>query len=112
MQCEVLQKSLAVQSLTVLFVDSDPGVQSRMRQALGNSFSVQCVGSIQEAKEYLHTDAPDVLIAEIVLDQESGLELCRYVRSQPELHRLPIMLLTSRSTLEDKVAGFEAGDDD
>ena len=112
MQCEVLQKSLAVQSLTVLFVDSDPGVQSRMRQALGNSFSVQCVGSIQEAKECLRTDAPDVLIAEIVLDQESGLELCRYVRSQPELHRLPIMLLTSRSTLEDKVAGFEAGADD
>ena len=112
MQRKVLQKSLAVQSLTVLFVDSDPDAQSRMRQALEDSFSVRCVGSIQEAKDYLHTDSPDILIAETVLDQESGLELCRYVRLQPELHRLPIMLLTSRSTLDDKVAGFEAGADD
>jgi DNA-binding response OmpR family regulator len=112
MQREVLQKSLAVQSLTILFVDSDPGAQSRMRQALGSSFSVRCVGSIQEAKEYLRTDTPDILISEAVLDQESGLDLCRYVRSQPELHRMPIMLLTSRSTLDDKVAGFEAGADD
>ena len=112
MQRKVLQKSLAVQSLTVLFVDSDPDAQSRMRQVLEDSFSVRCVGSIQEAKDYLHTDSPDILIAETVLDQESGLELCRYVRSQPELHHLPIMLLTSRSTLDDKVAGFEAGADD
>ncbi|HEY7419628.1 MAG TPA: response regulator [Ktedonobacteraceae bacterium] len=109
---EVLQKSLSVHSLTILFVDSDRSAQTRMQEALGNSFSVRCVGSVQEAKEYLHTDLLDILISETVLDQESGLDLCRYVREQPELQHLPIMLLTSRSTLDDKVAGFEAGADD
>jgi DNA-binding response OmpR family regulator len=53
-----------------------------------------------------------MLISEVALLRESGLELCRYVRSTPALDALPIMLLTSRATLQDKIAGFQAGADD
>jgi DNA-binding response OmpR family regulator len=43
---------------------------------------------------------------------ESGLDLCRFVRRSPELCHLPIILLTNLSTIQDKVAGFDAGADD
>ncbi len=83
-----------------------------MRAALGNDFSVQGVASVAAAKAYLSTSLPDILISEVTVGQESGLDLCCYVRSAPSLHHLPIMLLTSMATLHDKVAGFSAGADD
>jgi DNA-binding response OmpR family regulator len=98
--------------LQILFVDSDPHTQDKMRYALGNGFFVRCVGSIAEAKACLTTYSPDILISEVVLGQESGLDLCRYIRNNPAQHHLPIMLLTSLATLQDKVAGFDAGTDD
>ena len=98
--------------LHILFVDSDPLAQDKMRSTLEDGFSVQCVGSVADAKLYLTTHTPDVLISEVVVGQESGLDLCRAIRSDLTQNHLPIMLLTSLATLQDKVAGFDAGADD
>ena len=73
---------------------------------------MQAVDSVTEAKQYLESDPPDILISEVIVGQEKGLDLCRYIRSVPSLRPLPIMLLTSLATLQDKVAGFDAGADD
>jgi DNA-binding response OmpR family regulator len=101
-----------VRRLTILFVDSDSGAHTRIQRALDDAFTLQCVSSVEEAKEFLDEFVPDLLISEVVIGQESGLDLCRYVRDTPALRHIPIMLLTSLSTLSDKVAGFEAGTDD
>lgn len=98
--------------LTILFVDSDSGAQARIQRALDDAFTLQCVSSVEEAKEFLDEFVPDLLISEVVIGQDNGLELCRYVRNTPALRHIPIMLLTSLSTLSDKVAGFAAGTDD
>ena len=83
-----------------------------MQQVLEKDCILHCVRSVAEAKEFLHISLPDMLISEVALLQEDGLELCLYVRSTPGLDALPIMLLTSRATIQDKVAGFQAGADD
>ncbi|WP_160145963.1 response regulator transcription factor [Dictyobacter aurantiacus] len=93
-------------------MDSDPHIHDKIRQALGGEFTVQCVGSIVEAKQRLSVSPPDIVISEVVVGDESGLDLCRYVRANPLLRHLPIMLLTSMATLQDKVEGFQAGTDD
>ena len=99
-------------NLHILFVDSDPLTHERMQQVLGKDCILHSVRSIVEAKEFLRVSPSDMLISEVTLLRESGLELCRYVRSTPTLDALPIMLLTSCATLQDKVAGFQAGADD
>lgn len=84
-----------------------------MKVALSNDFSVQCVGSVLEAREILNAgNLPDMLISDVVVGSESGLDLCHYVRNTSSLRHLSIMLLTSRATLQDKVDGFQAGTDD
>ncbi len=83
-----------------------------MQQALANGFAVRSVASVKEALDSLTLCLPDILISEVIVGQESGLDLCRYVRSSPSWQHLPIMLLTSLTTLHDKVAGFDAGTDD
>lgn len=98
--------------LHVLMVDSDPGAIEKMERALGEGFILQRAISVKEAKQYLQDYAPDIIICEVRLGQESGLDLCRHARSIASFQHLPIMLLTSHATLPDKVAGFNAGADD
>ena len=98
--------------LYALLVDPDPGACMKMQQVLDDSIVLRSATSIAEARRFLAEGPPDVLICEVSIGPESGLELCRYIRSTPSLNALPIMLLTSLATLQDKIAGFEAGADD
>ncbi len=98
--------------LYVLLVDPDPGACIKMQQILDDSILLRSATTIAEARRYLVEGPPDVLISEVSIGPESGLELCRYIRSTPSLRALPIMVLTSSATLQDKIAGFESGADD
>ncbi len=109
---QIVREPQALRRLNILFVDSDPSVREKMQHALENGFVVHYVASVAEAKASLEMFVPDMLISEVALGQENGLDLCRYVRSTSSLSHLPIMLLTSLTTLQDKVAGFDAGADD
>jgi DNA-binding response OmpR family regulator len=108
----VTRNKVALRRLQLLFVDSDPQLYGKVQQVLGSEFEIQVLSSISEAIAALNVDLPDMLIAEVFVGQEDGLDLCRYVRANANLRQLPIMLLTSRSTLQDKIAGFAAGADD
>lgn len=96
----------------ILLVDSDVQVRDKIQQSLGSGYSLRVAASLEEAQHALAEILPDIVICEIALPQASGLDLCQYVRQSPSLCHLPIMLLTTLSTLQDKVAGFEAGADD
>jgi len=93
-------------------VDSDAHTREKVQQALGNAFVLHCTHSLDGAQRALEESLPDVLVCEMLLPSASGLDLCRLVRSSAMWRHLPILLLTTLSTLQDKVAGFEAGADD
>jgi DNA-binding response OmpR family regulator len=98
--------------LRVLLVECDPGAVEKMERALGDGFLLQRAANLREAKQRLRDSVPDIMVCEVQLGHESGLDLCRHVRSTPAFQHLPIMLLTAHATLPDKVAGFDAGADD
>jgi DNA-binding response OmpR family regulator len=98
--------------LHILLVDSDVNAHDKVQQALGSGAIVQWAATLTEAERYLVSYVPDIVISEVQLGREDGLNLCRNVRSTPSLRHLPIMLLSSLTTIQDKVAGFDAGADD
>ena len=98
--------------LHILLVDDDPGACEKIQQALGSGFLLHHAHSILEARQHLIEYMPDIVICEVLLGQESGLDLCRFIRNTFSLCHLPIMLLTIQTTLQDKIAGFDAGADD
>jgi len=108
----IAREPQSLRRLKILFVDNDPNTYEKMQRALGNGFVIQHVASVTEAIEILGISAPDILITEVSVGQENGLDLCRYVRGKVTMHYLPIMLLTSLTTTQDKIAGFNAGTDD
>jgi DNA-binding response OmpR family regulator len=98
--------------LHILLVDEDPGACNRIQQALGSDVHLYHAQSLMEARQHLLEYMPDIVICEVLLGKENGLELCRFIRNTFSLHHLPIMLLTTLTTLQDKIAGFDAGADD
>jgi DNA-binding response OmpR family regulator len=58
------------------------------------------------------SDAPDLIILDVMMDDLDGLEVCRRLRAQPDTARTPILIFTAKSMVSDKVAGFQAGADD
>lgn len=111
-QHRTVRESQPFRRLRILFVDCDPNSRERMQQVMGNGFVLECAATLSDARSYLEAQLPDILICEVLLGQENGLDLCRFVRSTSTLRQLPIMLLTSLTTFQDKVAGFDAGADD
>ena len=98
--------------LYVLVVDANPIARDHVRSALGDGYRIGFAASVVEALSALGEHLPDLLVSEVDLPSESGLVLCERVRALPRGGRLPIMLLTGRGDIQDKVAGFQAGADD
>lgn len=98
--------------LNVLVVEGNAAARERVRQALGEGYSLRFVYGAHEALDALRQEKPDLVVSEVDLPEGDGFGLCEQVRSLPGASQLPIMLLTSRASITDKVTGFQAGADD
>ena len=108
----VFEEPLHEQRLTVLVVEGNAAAREHVRVALGEYYTLEFVANAQEALTLARAHTPDLLVTELDLPEGDGLALCAQLRDAPETERLPIMVLTHRSTPQDKVAGFLAGADD
>ena len=62
--------------------------------------------------EQINKNRYDLLILDLMLPKIDGLTLCTMLRKQPETHKMPIIMLTAKSTELDKIVGLEMGADD
>lgn len=99
-------------ALDVLVVEENPSARERMQMALREGYTLRFVNGASEALEAIRIHLPDLLVSEVDLPEGDGLQLCAEVRELPEAEQLPIMLVTARGSIQDKVAGFQAGADD
>ena len=58
------------------------------------------------------SDAPDLIILDVMMPDLDGLEVCRRLRSQPATSQIPVIIFTARAQVGDKVDGFQSGADD
>jgi len=97
--------------MRVLVVEDDPLVGDGIRRALtGGGFAADLVSSAEAAKSALDTESFDLVIADIGLPRQDGLQLVRSLRSRG--HVIPILILTARDVLEDRVTALDLGADD
>src|SRR5262249_47246335 len=99
--------------MSILVVDDDQAVRDALRRALGmQGYGVELAADGNEALARLGTDgtAIEVLIVDVLMPGMDGLELTRHLRADG--NALPILMLTARDQVSDRVAGLEAGADD
>jgi two-component system, OmpR family, response regulator MprA len=94
----------------LLVVEDDPQVRAMLARALGyEGFEVTCVPDAAGAMAGMRTADPELMLLDLLLPDEDGLEVCRRLREQGE--RIPILMLTARDTVSDRIAGLDAGAD-
>jgi two-component system response regulator MprA len=94
----------------VLVVDDDPAVRSAISRALRMDYDVDEAGDGAEALSH-HASAPaDAIVLDLLMPQVGGLEVCRSLRRRGD--SVPVLVVTARDAVSDRVEGLDAGADD
>jgi two-component system, OmpR family, response regulator MprA len=98
--------------MKILVVDDERAVRDSLRRALElEGYEIELAADGNEALARLESaDEPDAVILDVLMPGVDGLEVCRRVRSAGK--KLPVLMLTARTEVEDRVAGLDAGADD
>jgi two-component system, OmpR family, phosphate regulon response regulator OmpR len=96
----------------ILVVDDDGRLRNLLSRYLaGEGFRVTTADNAADARAKLRAINPDLLVLDVMMPGESGLDLTASLR-RDQNPDLPVLLLTARGAPEDRIAGFEAGADD
>jgi two-component system response regulator MprA len=97
--------------LKALIVDDEPAVRDSLRRVLASErYEVETAADGEEALAKLKAAQPDVVILDVLMPEMSGLEVCRRMRVEGD--QTPVLMLTAREAVNDRVAGLDAGADD
>jgi two-component system, OmpR family, phosphate regulon response regulator PhoB len=97
----------------ILVVDDEPDVVELLSYHLKNAgYRVRTVTNATTSIERARSFQPDLVILDIMMPELNGTQICRILRSDPEMKNVPIIFLTARGDEADRVRGFEAGCDD
>ena len=95
----------------VLVVDDDPAVRRSLSTALGrDGYEVLAAEGGNAALAHLVAASVDAIVLDVAMPEPNGLEVCRRLRARGD--RTPILMLTARDLVDDRVAGLDAGADD
>jgi len=97
----------------VLIIEDDPSICellfSRMNKA---GFRPTATQFGEEGLSLIETDPPDLVLLDLQLPGMNGLDVCRAMRRDPWMSRIPVLMLTGQTEEEDMIAGLEVGADD
>jgi two-component system, OmpR family, response regulator MprA len=97
--------------MRILVVDDESAVREAVERALRlDGYEVTLAGDGREALETLDERSPDAVVLDVLMPRLDGLELCRRLRGRGD--RTPVLMLTARDAVADRVAGLDAGADD
>ncbi len=97
----------------VLVVDDDRFMLRAITDCLQKAgYQIYGAGDYTSAMEKIYYTVPDIILLDVVLPEINGYEICRLLRNDTRTSHIPIIMLTSKGLVEDKVEGLEAGADD
>jgi two-component system response regulator MprA len=97
--------------MKVLVVDDEPAVRDALERALRSSgYGVATAADGLEGLDRLAGESPDLVVLDILMPRLDGLETCRRLRAAGD--RTPVLMLTARDAVGDRVEGLDAGADD
>jgi two-component system response regulator MprA len=95
----------------ILVVDDEPAVRTSLESALRfEGYEVVAVGDGMAALDAAESDAPDLIILDVLMPRLDGIQTVRRLRAREDM--VPVLLLTARDAMGDRVLGLDAGADD
>jgi two-component system, OmpR family, response regulator MprA len=97
--------------MRILVVDDDPAVRDALRRALQlEDYDVELAVDGREALDRLDGEPPDAVVLDVLMPYMDGLDVCKRLRAGG--NAVPVLMLTARDEVSDRVAGLDAGADD
>jgi two-component system response regulator MprA len=97
--------------MRILVVDDEPAVRTALSRALAlERYEVELAADGAEALDRLAAAPPDAIVLDVAMPGIDGLEVCRRLRRAGD--RTPVLMLTARDAIDDRVEGLDAGADD
>ena len=104
---------MAADKTTVLVVEDEPAIVQLVTFSLREAqWDMHAVGSTADAWNFIVQRAPQLILLDWMLPDQSGLRLLARIRADRQFRALPVIMLTAKSMEEDKVAGLNTGADD
>ncbi len=100
-------------NVKILVVDDTIEIVTITKKLLTNiGYDVITAGDGEEGLEKALQELPDLVVSDVMMPKMDGLEVCRRLKEKEETRLIPVVLLTSKDYVEDKVNGLESGADD
>src|SRR5262245_66446737 len=92
----------------VLVVDDEPPIRDIVKFQLESAgFTVKCAEDGAEGLQMAQEDPPDLVLLDLMIPQMDGYEVCRRLKSGYETRHIPVIILTARGELDEKLKGLE-----
>lgn len=95
-----------------LIVDDNEDLVAFMKDSLSLYFRIQSASNGREAWQKVPELMPDIIVSDVMMPEMDGNELCRWVKTDKRTSDIPMILLTARQAVEDKLEGLTIGADD
>ena len=93
----------------ILICDDEPSLRELMRIALDGDYDFVEAESARQAIQLAREQPPDLVLLDVMMPGQSGLDVLEVVRSDPELETLPVVVVSAFSSEEDRRAAVAAG---
>lgn len=94
---------------TILAVDDSPENLDLIKNILEPYYTVKVAPSSKLALQIAHSQKPDLILLDIMLDEISGYEICRQLKEDNDTRNIPVIFLTAKRSEADEVLGFKIG---
>jgi two-component system, OmpR family, alkaline phosphatase synthesis response regulator PhoP len=96
----------------ILIIDDNPAVCSMLEHLFkDNHYSTVTVQDGLDGLYKARQEKPDLILLDVILPGMDGFKVCRMIKFDPQLKKIPVVILTSRMTEEDREMGFQCGAD-
>ncbi|MFZ5519404.1 MAG: hybrid sensor histidine kinase/response regulator [Candidatus Zhuqueibacterota bacterium] len=101
-----------IEQKKILVVDDSPTQTMVLKIGLEQAgFCVVTAGDGMDGVSRVYEESPDIVVSDIVMPELNGYQLCRLIKNDPQLHNIPVILLTNLGQQQDRFWGREAGAD-
>ncbi len=105
-------QDFAEKNQTILIIDDNPQILAYLVKILSETYKIVKAESAEEGMETLNRCIPDLIVSDVVMQEMSGVEFCKTIKTSTNFKHIPVILLTAGSSEEIKLKGVEVGADD
>lgn len=96
----------------ILVVDDNPDITALVSGCLRSHYNVMEANNAREAMDLVKKEKPDLIITDVMMPDIDGFDLCRFIKNEESTQRVPVILLTAKSSESAQIQGKDAGADD